>query len=144
MNKCIKYKVLFVDDDSFLRTMYGMKLKEAGFDVATLEDANGDFVEKVASIKPDLVYLDIVMPGRFGFEALELLKADSRTKEIPVIFETNLSEVKDIEKGISLVAVDYLVIAYLTPSEFIQTCVDYFNDSSAYIKRYPIYLKRKA
>lgn len=134
-------KILFIDDDKFLRDMYKLKLEKASFNVDTLEDANGDFVDRIVNIKPDLIFLNIVMPGRDGFEAIKLLKADSQTKDIPVIFESNRSQPEDFAKGIELGAIDYLVLAYLTPIDFIKTALDYFNGSDKYIKRYPIFLE---
>jgi PleD family two-component response regulator len=79
-------KLLIVEDDRFLSDMYQMKFVEAGWNVVTFPHANGDFIEKVVEVKPDLISLDIVMPGRDGFEALQLLKQDDRTKNIPVVF----------------------------------------------------------
>ncbi len=140
-NMKTKGKILLVDDDEVLRDMYKTKFGQVGFLVDALENANGDFVEKVFNIKPDLIFLDIVMPGRFGYEAIELLKADERTKDIPVIFVSNMSLRENITKGIQLGAVDYLITVFLTPSDWIKTALDYFNNPSEYIKRYPIFLE---
>ncbi|MDD5295705.1 MAG: response regulator [Rhodocyclaceae bacterium] len=58
--------------------------------------------------KPDLILLDVMMPGMSGFEVCTRLKHDIRTRDIPVIFITALSEFRDEEKGLGLGAVDYL------------------------------------
>ena len=59
--------------------------------------------------KPDLILLDIMMPDMDGYEVCKRLKEDSKTREIPVIFISAMSEVKDIVKGFKLGGVDYIV-----------------------------------
>ena len=106
-----------------------------------MESLASDFVGKVAEIMPDLISLDIIMPERDGFEAIKLLKADSRTKNIPVIFLSNMGQGEDIKEGISLGAVDYIVVATITPNELVNCYLDYLNDSQHYVKRYPEFIK---
>ena len=57
---------------------------------------------------PDLVLLDIVMPGMDGYEVCRRLKADARTRSIPVLFVTSLDEAEDETKGLGLGAIDYI------------------------------------
>ena len=61
-----------------------------------------------SSDPPDLILLDIMMPGMDGYEVCRQLKSDSQTSEIPVIFLTTKSDVADEEKGFELGAVDYV------------------------------------
>jgi response regulator RpfG family c-di-GMP phosphodiesterase len=70
----------------------------------------GELALKIANSKnpPDLVLLDIMMPGMDGYEVCRRLKAEEKTKEIPVIFLTCKGEVEDETKGLSLGAVDYI------------------------------------
>lgn len=136
-----KYKILVVDDDKFLLSIYSTKIKELGLDVETLAAPTKDFTQRVTEIKPDLIALDIVMPGIDGFEAIQMLKADQRTKDIPVMFESNMSQAEDIKKGVSLGAVDYIVIAWLTSSEVVKSYFDYLCDPQHYVQRYPIFLE---
>jgi PleD family two-component response regulator len=65
-------------------------------------------VEKAKEFLPDLILLDIVMPGTDGYETLTMLKNLEETKEIPVIFISGLSHYDEEEKGLSLGAVDYI------------------------------------
>ncbi len=65
-------------------------------------------LQLVGTTPPDLILLDIMMPGMDGFEVLRRLKADRTTREIPVIFLTALSEIGDKAKGFELGAVDYI------------------------------------
>lgn len=65
-------------------------------------------LEYVAESPPDLILLDIMMPGMDGYEVIRRLKRDEATREIPVIFCTAMSETEDEEKGLKLGAVDYI------------------------------------
>jgi CheY-like chemotaxis protein len=136
-----KRKILFVSGYSFLLESYSLRLRQNNFDVYSLEDANTNFVEKVAEIMPDLIYLYIVLPGRDGFKALGLLKADLRTKNIPIIFENRKSKAEDIEMGIRLGAIDYLVDEYTNTEIVARTAIDYFKDPSKYIARYSVFVE---
>ena len=91
-----KHKILMIDDDPFLLDMYGIKFEERDFEVITLPDYSGDFVQKVIDINPDIISLDVIVPGMDGFEAIKLLKNDNRTKKIPCVFLTNLGQQEDI------------------------------------------------
>jgi putative two-component system response regulator len=65
-------------------------------------------LETAGRSKPDLILLDVMMPGIDGFEVCRLLKADNRTKEIPVIFITGLSEAAAEQKGLEMGAANYI------------------------------------
>lgn len=113
-------KILVIDDDLLLLEMYKEKLESEGFQVATAPSAR-EGLKKAKSAKPDLVLLDILMPTMDGFQALEKLKSDPETKEIPVVFLTNLSrEEWSLSKSAELGAIAYLVKARLRPAEVVQ------------------------
>ena len=114
-----KTKIFVVEDDEFLRTLIVKKFKSAGFLVATSAEGEGS-LEKIKKEKPDLILLDIILPGMDGFEVMKLLKEDPNTKDIPVIFLTNLGQEEDLKKGMDLGAEDYLVKAYFTPDEIVK------------------------
>lgn len=113
-----KRKILIIEDDPFLLSMYVTKLEANGFDVAS-EENGGKAVDTIRTEQPDLILLDILLPGMDGFEILEEMKRDSAVKDTPVILLTNLGQRKDIEKGLELGAQDYLIKAHFTPSEVI-------------------------
>jgi diguanylate cyclase (GGDEF)-like protein len=71
-----------------------------------------DAVELAKKHLPDLILLDIVMPGMDGYEALSVLKNTEQTQEIPIIFITALGDSKDEERGLSCNAVDYIRVPY--------------------------------
>src|SRR5829696_5620485 len=99
--------VLVVDDtpenisviSGLLRDEYVVKVAPSG--ERALQVAMGE-------ARPDLILLDIMMPGMDGYEVLRRLRADPRTSAIPVIFLTALSSAEDEEKGLKLGAVDYV------------------------------------
>jgi two-component system NtrC family sensor kinase len=99
--------VLIVDDNSNnLGVLYAL-LDDASFEVWIAQDGESA-IEKLDSAYPDLILLDIIMPGIDGFETCNLLKKNPKTNSIPIIFMTALSETVDKVKGLSLGAVDYI------------------------------------
>lgn len=111
-----KGKILLVEDDLTLIDMYKMKFIDEGYDVFV--SSNGvDAFELAKKELPDIVLLDIILPGMDGFAILETLKKEAKTKQIPVILLSNLGQDSDIEKGKKLGARDYLVKANFTPTQ---------------------------
>jgi DNA-binding response OmpR family regulator len=99
--------VLVVDDDRPLRTLCRTSLEEAGFRV--LEAADGE--QALASVHdehPDLILLDIMMPGISGWEVTSTLLADRSTDRIPIIFMTARTELADRARAFGLGAQDYV------------------------------------
>lgn len=113
-----KTKIVLVEDDPFLANMYVSKLEASDFTIMHEEDGRKGF-DLIAKEKPDLILLDILLPGVDGFEILKKLKKEVELKEIPVILLTNLGQKNDVEKGLDLGADDYLIKAHFTPSEVI-------------------------
>lgn len=113
-------KILIVDDDPLLVRMYQTKFEGDGNEVVTASDGH-EGLEKVASEKPDIVLLDIMMPKMDGLETLRRIKADASIKTTPVIMLTNVSSSEaDSNEGLELGAVAYLVKADYTPKEVVQ------------------------
>lgn len=93
-------KIVAVDDEVPFLELVETVLEESGYEVETCADAN-QAISLIREGKPDLILLDIWMPGRSGWEILELLQIDPTLRRIPVIFVTAMeTEVKAIEKGI--------------------------------------------
>ena len=112
-------KVLIIEDDQFLRDLIVRKLEDEGF--VTLQAIDGEeglrvFREK----KPDLVLLDLILPGIDGFEVLRQAKEDRSISHTPVLILSNLGQRDDIERGIKLGAKDYLIKAHFTPGEIVE------------------------
>ena len=112
-------KILIVEDDQFLSKMYAKKFQVSGFEVELAHDGQEALI-KVASFVPDLILMDILMPKMNGLEALDKLKADPKTKHIPVIMSTNLSTSDDAETAMKKGAVKYVVKSEVTPTQLVQ------------------------
>jgi CheY-like chemotaxis protein len=82
-------KVLAVDDEPLVRTLMQFSLKQGGFQFELASNGR-QALEKVASFDPDLILLDVMMPGMSGIEVCLRLKRDDATKKIPIIFVTAL------------------------------------------------------
>ena len=100
-------KILIVDDEpNNLNVLRGI-LSSTVYTLAFAKDGEGALAG-ARQHKPDLILLDIMMPGIDGYEVCRQLKADPMTTSIPVIFVTAMREVEDEIKGFSLGAVDYI------------------------------------
>ena len=111
-------KILLVEDDPFLLSMYSTKFELENFLVITAAEGEKGLA-LAASEEPDIILLDIMLPGMNGFEVLEKLKADKAVNTIPVILLTNLNQKNEIERGLALGAEDYLIKAHFMPSEVV-------------------------
>jgi len=112
-------KILIVEDDKFLRELISMKLQKEGYTI--IEAVDGEEGEKkIKEEKPDLILLDLILPGIDGFEVLSRIKEDPTVSSIPVIILSNLGQKEEIEKGLKLGAIDFLVKAHFTPGEIIE------------------------
>lgn len=111
-------KIVIVEDDKFLRELIVQKVRKEGYEV--VEAINGkEGVAKAKAEKPDLVLLDLILPGIDGFEVLRQIKEDAETSAIPVVILSNLGQKDDVERGMKLGASDYLVKAHFTPGEIL-------------------------
>ncbi|MBD2489446.1 sensor histidine kinase [Aulosira sp. FACHB-615] len=100
--------VLIVDDTPSNLEVVSETLGDAGFDIAIA--TSGDrALQQIERSLPDLILLDVMMPGIDGFETCQRLKANERTRHIPIIFMTALSDGESKVKALELGAVDYIV-----------------------------------
>ncbi|MBU5613896.1 ATP-binding response regulator [Geomonas azotofigens] len=99
--------ILVIDDDADNLAIVSEYLKGFDFTILVAEDgASG--LERAAYAKPDLILLDVLMPGIDGYETCRRLKADDKTRDIPVIFMTALAETEHKVRGFQAGAVDYV------------------------------------
>ncbi len=119
-----KKTILMVEDDVFLADLYKTKFDLEGYNVVVAYDGEKGF-ELAVKNKPSIILLDIILPKMGGFEVLEKLKADTSLKDIPVILLTNLSQKSDVDKGLKMGAVDYLIKAHFMPSEVVDKIKQY-------------------
>jgi DNA-binding response OmpR family regulator len=99
--------VLIVDDEPMARTLLRLMLVRAGFNVSEAEDGY-DALEKVHLSQPDIVLLDVMMPGMDGFAVCEKLRRDQSTSALPVIMLSAKSDLDSINKGLRVGATKYL------------------------------------
>lgn len=109
-------KVVLVEDDSLMSGILATYLVNEGFAVISVADGAKAF-ERIAREQPDIVLLDIVLPGTDGFDILQKLKQEKATKSIPVLILSNLGSKEEMKRGIDLGAEDYLVKANNVPED---------------------------
>jgi DNA-binding response OmpR family regulator len=99
--------VLVIDDEAPIRLLCRVNLEAEG--MAVLEAADGPSgLEKARAETPDVILLDVMMPGLDGWRVAEELLDDARTEDIPIIFLTARAELRDRARGIDLGGVDYV------------------------------------
>jgi DNA-binding response OmpR family regulator len=100
-------RVLVIDDEAPIRLLCRVNLEAEGMEV--LEAADGPSgLEKARSETPDVILLDVMMPGLDGWRVAEELLDDGRTQTIPIIFLTARAELRDRARGLDLGGVDYV------------------------------------
>src|SRR4030042_1617999 len=111
--------ILIIEDDKFLRELITQKLIKEGYETSEAIDGE-EGIKKIKEEKPSLILLVLILPGIDGFEVLSRAKEDPAISSIPVIILSNLGQKEDIERGLKLGAVDYLIKAHFTPGEIIE------------------------
>jgi len=101
-------RIVVADDDADIRDLVVFKLRQAGHDVQAVEDGAAA-VEACQTAPPDLVVLDVMMPGMGGLDATRALRLDPRLARVPVILLTARAQESDIEQGFGAGADDYVV-----------------------------------
>lgn len=112
-------KILIIEDDSFLQGLASRKLKADGFEVLNA----GNHTEAFAVLEkenPNIILLDLLLPEVDGYEILKKVRENPKTKDIPVIVFSNLSEEKDIKKAQDLGIIDFMVKSNFTLDELAQ------------------------
>ncbi len=112
-------KILLVEDDDGLASVYKMRLESEGFNVNRVPNGENALSEAI-EFKPDLVLLDVMMPKISGFEVLDILRNTAETKGIKVIMLTALSQDKDKAKAKELGADDFLVKSQVVIADVIE------------------------
>lgn len=103
-----KKKVLIVEDDALLSQILMEEFEATGFKIASVSDGLKAF-EVTREFKPDVILLDLILPGIDGFAILKSLKSEEETKDIPVVVISNLSSISDIKSTKALGAEEYFI-----------------------------------
>ncbi len=101
-------KILFVEDDDALASVYVTRLQAEGFDVKRVPNGE-DALSATLQYRPDLILLDVMMPKVSGFDVLDILRNTPEVGNVKIIMLTALSQQSDVERAKSLGVDDYLV-----------------------------------
>ncbi|OGY44035.1 MAG: hypothetical protein A3J62_01690 [Candidatus Buchananbacteria bacterium RIFCSPHIGHO2_02_FULL_38_8] len=121
-----KTKILVVEDESLLLGLYQAKFLREGYEVLIADNGAKGF-DMATQHLPDFILLDIIMREVDGYEMLKRLKADKKTKNIPVVIFSNLSQKHEIEKGLKLGANDFIIKTSVTPTELVKRVEEYLK-----------------
>ena len=119
--------VLLVEDDPSVLEMYRLKLELDGYRVNTALDGE-EGLKKAGDLKPDIIFLDIRLPKMDGLEVLRKLRAQDKTREIPVIILSNYDEEDLVARGLRLGAHEYLIKARTTPTSLSEGIEDWLKE----------------
>jgi putative two-component system response regulator len=136
-----RYRILLVDDEPDILEFIGYNLISEGYMVEKAHSGT-EALKLAKDFKPDLILLDIMMPGMDGYEVCQFLKKNPATVNIPVIFLTAKVEVEDEKKGLELGAVDYLtkpvsppiVMARVKNHLALKAHADFLRDKNDYLE----------
>lgn len=110
-------KVLFVDDDTFLLDMYAVKFTKGGYEVKTADSSTSGLKILEEGYVPDVILIDIVMPGMDGLELVASIKKENLIPQAAIIMLTNQGASDDVSKAKKLGVDGYIVKATTIPSE---------------------------
>ncbi len=119
--------VLLVEDNDFIRNMYQLKLAKSGYTVVEAVDGKMA-LEKLKTLKPDLILLDLMMPNLSGIEVLKELNRLAVIPDVPVIVLTNVPTSATVNEARELGARDYIIKTDLTPSQVVEKIKPYLAD----------------
>ena len=113
-----KPRILVADDDAFIRRPLEWILSQEGFTAETARDGD-ECMEALRNNPPDLLILDVMMPGLDGFEICRRMKDDPKLRQIPVILLSARGREHDRERGMALGAAEYMTKPY-SPTDLMQ------------------------
>lgn len=119
--------VLIVDDEPMARTLLRLMLVRAGFNVSEAEDGF-DALEKVMISQPDIILLDVMMPGMDGFSVCEELRQRKETSTLPIIMLSAKTDLDSINKGLRVGATKYLTKP-ISPDDLTQHVKDILDSN---------------
>lgn len=113
------YRIYITDDDRFLCDLYAVKFKKDGNEVSVFDSGEALVAQlkKDGENAPNIVLLDVIMPGIGGMGALEAIRKEGLAKSAKIIILSNQGQDSDIEKAKSLSADGYIIKASAIPSE---------------------------
>lgn len=122
-------KILIIDDDTELSTIFSTALRKEGFEVITAIDGNSG-IDKAKTDKPNLVLLDQVLPDRKGNDVLKALKEEATTQAIPVAMLSNFGQNELVQEAIGNGALDYILKYQIEPQDLINKVKALLKDTA--------------
>lgn len=114
-----KIKLLWIEDDRLIGNILSKKIISSGFDLIHAKD--GESALKILqNVKPDIIIIDLILPGLNGFDILDKLRLDPELKKTPKMILSNLSKISDIDRAKALGADKYLVKASTSLDQVIE------------------------
>ncbi len=137
-------KILIVEDNVHNHDLYKDAFERVGFEVVITPNADGYFIDMVNELRPDIISMDLMIGNsgsvaeREGLEAIELLKGDLRTHEIPIIVLSNFFEEGKVRKAKELGAVDYINLGGHSMAKIPEYYKVYLDDPKHYKPVHPL------
>ena len=122
------FKILLVEDDEIFAEMYKRQFIAAGIAVDVAQNGKAG-LSLLTMNRYDLALLDILLPDIDGLEVFRQMKAQDATKDIPVVFLTNLSQEESIDKAFKLGAKGYLVKASYSPDQVVNEIKNFLGQA---------------
>lgn len=116
MAEANNFKILIVEDDVALANLYKTELEMAGYTVVHVAEGM-QAVDAIKQNSPDIVLLDIMLPGKNGLEILQNIRDDESVSEIKVLMLTNFGNEENVSTALELGALDYIMKYKITPVE---------------------------
>ncbi len=120
-----KIKILIVEDESIVKAI-DIKFRNAGFETDVARDGL-IALEKLREYRPDMVLLDILLPGMDGYSVLEKMRGDDAMKDIPVLVFSNFSDEPFMDKVRNLGVVGYIIKAHARLEDLVAEANRYFD-----------------
>jgi two-component system phosphate regulon response regulator PhoB len=123
-------RLLLIEDDPEVAAMYQLRLELDGYTVELASDGE-TALRKATENRPDLVFLDLRLPGMGGLELLEALRASEATRSVPVVILTAYDEPELRGQGAQLGALDYLIKSQHTPGDVAERILRWVGDATS-------------
>lgn|SRR3989338_2432980 len=120
--------ILLVEDDIFLSSLLKTRLEKEGL-LVTLAKTSDEALASLKQVAPNLILMDIILPGKSGFEAMEMITGEPGATKIPIMIISNLGQESDIARGKQLGAVEYLVKAQTPIDELVKKVLGFLSTS---------------
>ena len=145
-----KPTILIIEDQLNNHQLFIDAFEQAGLEATIRQTADGNFAGEVADLQPDVISMDLMIAKigkeaeRDGFEAIDLLKSDPRTSNIPIIVLTNFFEERNVEKAKELGALDYINLQGLSLPQIAKQFKQYVDSPKHYQPSHPIFRDEKS